>query len=176
MNKTDFEKIIKWIPDAIIDLRYLSSDNFFGTPIYDQPYDVLRVGTLEKLKKAADILRKKNYRIVVWDAYRPLKVQARLWDKIPDDRFVAHPSKGSNHNRGCAVDITLADQDGNLLEMPSEFDDFSSHASADLDRLEEPALTHLKDAQEAMTRSGFEINENEWWHFSDTEWKNYDFK
>lgn len=174
LNKTDFDKITNWIPDAVIDLRYLGSDNLFGFPIYKEPYDILRVGTLKRLKKVADILREQEYHLVIWDAYRPLEVQQFLWDKIGDPKFVAHPSTGSKHNRGCAVDVTLADKNGNYLEMPSAFDDFSDKAKADLNLVDEPIKTNLRILQEAMSASGFEILDDEWWHFTDEDSKDYD--
>ncbi|HCP14443.1 MAG TPA: D-alanyl-D-alanine dipeptidase [Peptococcaceae bacterium] len=169
-----FDKIQHWIPDAIIDLKYSTDDNFTGKAIYECQYDRLRAGTLVKLKHAADLLRPKGYRLVIWDAYRPIEVQKVLWQTVSDPDFVAPPEIGSKHNRGCAVDVTLADLQGNYLVMPSPFDDFSEAASAILEGLEEPVYTHLKGLQEAMLSSGFEIYLKEWWHFTDSDWETYE--
>lgn len=168
-----YDRILNWIPDAIIDLKYASNDNFIGEVIYDKQYDLLRVGTLMKLKRAAHNLRLLNYRIVIWDAYRPLAVQKVLWDRVQDDRFVANPETGSNHNRGCAVDVTLADLNGNILDMPSPFDDFTHRAHAFQSNLDPKIKKRLIDLQESMVDAGFECYRNEWWHFNDTEWQEY---
>jgi len=144
------EKICETIPDIIIDLKYMKADNFIGEPIYDKAY------------------------LIVWDAYRPLEVQRVFWDKVKDERFVAHPDKGSKHNRGCAVDLTLADLNGMELEMPSKFDDFSNAARADRDDLSSEVEKRLKSLQSAMVKAGFLIENDEWWHFNDTDWEQYD--
>ena len=125
-----FDKIEHWIPDIVLDLKYSTNDNFLGRPIYEHQYDQLRIGTLKKLKNAAELLRQKGYRLVIWDAYRPIEVQRILWEMVKNPDFVAPPERGSKHNRGCAVDVTIADKHGNSLSMPSTFDDFSKAASA----------------------------------------------
>lgn len=168
-----FLKINELIPDAIIDLKYQSIDNFIGRQVYDKPYDLLRQRTLKKLAKAADILRSQRYRLIIWDAYRPLKVQQIFWDIVQDDMYVAHPSKGSRHNRGCAVDVTLADINGKELSMPSKFDDFTSEARADREDLGLEVKERLEKLQSAMKEAGFSMYVNEWWHFNDTEWEKY---
>lgn len=168
------EKIKKIIPDIIIDLKYATNDNFIGETLYDKQYDTLRLLTIQKLARAADILRDNNYRLIVWDAYRPLKVQKIFWDKIRDEKFVAHPSVGSKHNRGCAIDLTLADLNGNELEMPSKFDEFSDLAKADRDDLSPAVKKRLKCLQSAMLECGFLIVNDEWWHFNDNAWELYD--
>ena len=162
------------IPDAIIDLKYYSDDNFTNKILYDDEYDILRSGTLKKLKAAAQELRKSGYLLVIWDAYRPLHIQTKLWDSFPDPDFVAHPSKGSMHNKGCAVDVCLADLKGNILDMPSDFDDFSESSSAVLDFHSGSKRKNLSILQESMTGAGFLTYENEWWHFYDSEWEKYD--
>lgn len=172
----DYDTIQNWVPDAIIDLKYGTEDNFVGKVVYDQLYDVLRIGTLKKLVNAAHILREKNYRLVVWDAYRPLAVQHLFWDLIQDEKYVAHPSVGSKHNRGCAVDVTLADISGNHLEMPSQFDDFTSRASVLQTGLESQVKIRLDALQDSMLLAGFENYLEEWWHFTDSDWKEYEVK
>lgn len=177
MKKDDpreFDTIGHWVPDVILDLKYATNDNFLGRAVYEVPYDRLRLGTLRKLKCAAERLRTKGYRLVIWDAYRPLAVQKVLWESVKNPDFVAPPDRGSHHNRGCAVDVSLADAKGNRLNMPTSFDDFSDAASASLEGLEEPVCTYLKDLQEAMVGAGFEIYSNEWWHFTDADWMTYD--
>lgn len=169
-----YDRIKHWIPDVIIDLKYSTSDNFVGRPVYDKLYDELRIGTLKKLKIAADLLREKGFRLVIWDAYRPIAVQHVLWDIIGNSDYVAHPSTGSKHNRGCAVDLTLANIMGVELEMPSLFDDFSELASAVRINENQEINLWIMKLQTAMKQAGFEIYEKEWWHFSDEQWMNYE--
>lgn len=167
-----------WVEDAIVDLRYQSENNFLGRAVYDSQvfgdcFTKLRRGTAKKLAAAAALLRQKGYRLVIWDAYRPLAVQTALWEVMPDPRFVAPPNRGSRHNRGCAVDVTLADLAGNYLEMPSDFDDFTDRAKADASRYSAEIADRLLTLQQAMQTAGFELYEGEWWHFSDGDWQQY---
>ncbi len=170
----EYDRIQNWIPDAIINLKYSTTDNFVGRPVYDRLYDELRIGTLKKLTLAANLLRENGFRFIIWDAYRPIAVQQVFWDLIGNSQFVAHPSKGSKHNRGCAVDVTLANISGDELEMPSLFDDFSELASAVRKNENQEINLRIKALQEAMRWAGFEIYEKEWWHFTDEEWMNYE--
>ena len=174
MNEKEFININQLIPDAIIELKYMTEDNFIGRVLYDQLYDVLRYGTLKKLTMAADNLRKANYRLIIWDAFRPLEVQRVFWEAVPDEKFVAHPDKGSKHNRGCAVDITIANMEGIECEMPTSFDEFSLRARADREDLKLDVLIRLRILQDAMVKAGFEIVEDEWWHFNDLDWMKYE--
>ncbi len=161
-----FSRIGDEIPDAIIDLRYFSQDNFVGKKVYDKVYDVLRTSTLTKLAMAANVLREKGYRLVIWDAYRPIEVQKIFWDLVGDPNFVAHPDKGSKHNWGYAVDVSLASMEGIQLEMPSAFDDFSQAARGDRQDIPREIKVRLKDLQCAMKEAGFMPYEKEWWHFT----------
>ncbi len=175
MNQIDcneYDDIINWVPDAIIDLKYYSSDNFTGQTVYDREYSQLRVGTLKKLQKAANSLREKGYILVIWDAFRPIRVQRIFWDIFPNEQYVA--PKVSKHNRGCAVDVSLASFDGKLLEMPSKYDDFSEKATSSTEFLSEPIKSRLMDLQHAMIRAGFELYSDEWWHFIDSNWLMYE--
>ncbi len=171
--KSAMKRIKEEIPDAIIDLRYMTENNFMGEKMYERPYDYLRSGTLDKLKVAARQLRDAGYRVIIWDAYRPLEVQWRFWNKIQDERFIAHPKKGSSHNRGCAVDLTLASLEGEELKMPTAFDAFDDQARSD--RLDPDAgvALRLKLLQKAMKDAGFQTIPDEWWHFTDTDWNCY---
>lgn len=162
------------LPEVMIDLRYMTNENFTGTVLYDKSYAQLRQGTLTKLARAVRILTEKGYCLILWDAYRPLSVQKKLWDEMPDERFVAHPDKGSMHNRGCAVDVSLAYTDGKPCEMPTEFDAFGLQARSDRTDLAPIVLEHLRILQYAMRHAGFETIEDEWWHFNDSDWQRYD--
>ena len=96
-----------------------------------------------------------------------------MWEKLPDPRYVAKPSRGSNHNRGAAVDVTLVDLEGNELEMPTCFDDFSRKAGSDFPDVSELAKKHRTILQQAMRAQGFLTISSEWWHFNDKDCKKY---
>ena len=109
----------------------------------------------------------------IWDAYRPLSAQSALWKICPDSRFVAPPSRGSMHNRGVAVDITLVDAKGRELEMPCDFDNFSTLAKSRTKQGSASARRNRDALRDAMTACGFVPYKNEWWHFHDPEWRRY---
>lgn len=160
--------------DIIIDLRYATAHNFTKKVVYPDNICVLRKGTAEKLAKANTQLEKLGYRIKVWDAYRPVYVQKIFWDLVKDSRFVANPyTGGSIHNRGCAVDITLVKSDGSEVSMPSDFDNFSTAAYRTNTDMKNEAKKNLDLLTECMIQNGFKTIDTEWWHFEDTDSKNY---
>ncbi len=135
----------------------------------------LQRDTLWKLSKANDELKNKGYKIKIWDAYRPLSIQKIMWDMYPDDKYVANPYKGgSNHNKGCAVDITLINKNGKEVKMPSDFDDFSIKASRSDSNMSQEAKRNLEILTNAMVNNGFTTIDSEWWHFEDSESYKYD--
>ena len=114
---TELVNIRDHVDDVIIDLRYGTENNFTGQVIYDFSDALLRKGTALRLRRASLYLSELGYRLKIWDAYRPVSAQLRLWEVYPDPRFVADPINGySNHSRGSAVDLTLTDKDGNELK------------------------------------------------------------
>lgn len=161
-------------PSFIIDLRYATKDNFFKTAVYSVPVCAIRYETGIKLIKAHEIVKEKGYRIKVWDAYRPMHVQGILYEMFPDNTFVAKPPNPPitsgfrpRHNNGMAVDITLVDEHGQELEMPSEFDDFTEKASPTRDDMTKQAKKNIDYLMEIMIDLGFRIHSQEWWHFVD---------
>ncbi|MBA2539953.1 MAG: D-alanyl-D-alanine carboxypeptidase family protein, partial [Deltaproteobacteria bacterium] len=100
------------IPDAVIDIRYATKDNFTNTVLYPVARCKLRRAVVERLVKAAAALRKRDRRLLIWDCYRPLSIQKALWKKVPDPRYVADPATGSKHNRGAAIDLAIVDKAG----------------------------------------------------------------
>jgi D-alanyl-D-alanine dipeptidase len=109
----------------------------------------------------------------VFDCYRPLSIQKQLWALLPDERYVIDPRKGSRHNRGAAVDVTLIDAKGNELEMPTDYDDFSERAHRDYRLLPPSALRNRELLERIMTRHGFQGLATEWWHFDAEGWEHY---
>lgn len=151
-----------------IDLKYATDDNFTGQRVYpeDAPA-LLALETALKLKSANERFEKDGYRIRIWDGYRPRSVQDIFWNLVPDPRYVADPSKGSIHNRGASVDVTLEDFQGNVLEMPTDYDDFSEKASRNYQGSSEKARENMLYLTRIMEESGFKGLPSEWWHFDD---------
>ncbi|MGI6632454.1 MAG: D-alanyl-D-alanine dipeptidase [Bacillota bacterium] len=157
----------------VIELRYATEDNFTGKKIYTEAKCLLMRGTAEKLAAANREFAEMGYRLKIWDAYRPLSAQQTLWDVVSDRSFVADPKKGSIHNRGAAVDVTLVDNNGNELPMPTGFDDFSEKASITYDGCSEEEARNRELLAEVMMRNGFVRYDAEWWHFTDSDAGNY---
>lgn len=157
----------------VVELKYATGDNFLGDTLYSANICLLRKPVAERLVKVHQSLQKKGFGLKIWDGYRPLSVQKKMWEKLPDPRYVANPQRGSNHNRGAAVDVTLIDLDGNELEMPTYFDDFSRKAGSDFPDVSELAKKHRTILQQAMRAQGFYTITSEWWHFNDKECKRY---
>lgn len=162
----------------VLDLRYATADNFLKKDVY-KDFGLNRCYVhpdLEtKLRKLADLLAEKKLRLVLWDCYRPLTVQKAMWKLVPDARYVADPKHGSNHNRGIAVDVSLADETGLPLSMPTSFDDFTAKASPtsvcaveDKNKCENRALLI-----ELMAQVGLKPLSTEWWHYQLPEARSY---
>jgi len=158
-----------------VNLYYATEDNFTGQVLYPVEVCLLRRGTAEKLAAANAEFMRDGYRIKVWDGFRPQNVQHELWEIKPDPRYVADPAVGSNHNRGAAVDVTLVDEHGNKLEMPTDFDDFEKEASRSYPGMTEEARENMEYLTEVMVKNGFTTIQSEWWHFNDADIYDYDF-
>ena len=166
----DFVRVVDYIPDLQVDLRYATADNFTGEVIYTFTDAYLRYGTVEKLAAAQESLQAQGYGLLIWDAFRPVSAQFALWEICPDSRYVADPNKGfSSHSRGNTVDVTLVSLDGGAVAMPTDFDDFSAKADRDYSDVDGEAASHAAVLERAMTEAGFRPYSGEWWHFSDAE-------
>jgi D-alanyl-D-alanine dipeptidase len=161
------------IPDAILDIRYATVENLTGRALYPFPAALLRGSSARKLAGAADALRAKGLRLVIYDAYRPLSVQKALWAAKPDPVWIADPKKGSSHNRGGAVDLGLADKDGNPLPMPSKFDEFGPRARHGAAGVPAAARRNVAALKAVMSAAGFEPLASEWWHYCDANAKSW---
>jgi zinc D-Ala-D-Ala dipeptidase len=160
-------------PDWVIDARYARNDNFMGQAFYPRNVLFLEKATAERLRRVQASLKKRGLRLKIWDAFRPLSVQKAMWHVKPDDRYVANPAKGSRHNRGAAVDVTLVDAKGNELEMPTAFDDFSERAHHNWMEASETAQRHRTLLREVMTAEGFLPLTTEWWHYDAPGWQRF---
>ncbi len=170
ISDDDFVNLKEYIPGIVIDLKYSTTDNFTGKIIYEFSDAYLRYGTVKKLQKVQHEVNKKGYSLKIWDAYRPIESQFKLWDICPDSTYVANPNKGySSHSRGNTVDITLVDSTGEEIIMPTGFDDFSKKADRDYNDCSEIAAANAEYLEHVMYQNGFKGYSSEWWHYSDTD-------
>jgi zinc D-Ala-D-Ala dipeptidase len=154
------------IPDAVLDLRYATPDNFLKRKVYpDGARCLLHPDAAANLVKAANALRAQGFRIRLYDCFRPRSVQWQMWKILPKPGYVADPRKGSNHNRGVAVDLTLADLHGREVEMPTGFDNFTPAAHHGDQSASAAARRHREILLRAMEGAGFRRNAMEWWHY-----------
>ena len=158
----------------VTDVKYATTNNFTGQILYPTDKVYIRKIVGEALAKVqAYLLENYNLQIKVFDGYRPLSVQKKMWKILPDNRYVANPAKGSRHNRGAAVDLTLIDSTGSELEMGTEYDNFTEKAHYDYPDLSEEVKSNRKILLDAMVKFGFSPIESEWWHFDFNGWKNF---
>ena len=157
----------------VIDLRYATPDNFTGQVLYETPRCFLRKSVAERLARVQKKLQKQGLGLKIWDGYRPLSVQKKMWAIVPDSRYVANPKHGSRHNRGAAVDVTLVDSTGRELHMPTGFDNFTARAHRDWTGSDTLAMHNRAILEKAMTSEGFIPLSTEWWHFDAPNWKSY---
>jgi D-alanyl-D-alanine dipeptidase len=163
------------IPSLIINERYASTNNITGEVIYKSNNALLRKATADKLKIASDLFNKKGYKIMLWDSYRPQYAQQILWDKAVNKIYFMDPKKGSNHTKGCAVDITLTDMNGKQLDMPSDFDNMTGKATRKYKYATQKQKQNALLLEGVMLKSGFKEITTEWWHFEDSNSKSYEF-
>lgn len=156
-----------------MDLRYATKNNFTGRVLYPKAIALLNINTAYKLINANNYLKKYGYHIKIFDAYRPHYVQELMWKLCSDKRYLADPKKGSNHNRGAAVDITMVDKDNKEVLMTSGFDEFSERAHINYAKAQKKALQNRELLAKAMVLSGFKRIKTEWWHFDDINYKKY---
>jgi D-alanyl-D-alanine dipeptidase len=155
------------------DIRYATADNFTRAAVYPVARALLRYEAAQALLAVQQELRAEGLGLLIWDAYRPLSVQRVFWSLVPDERYVADPAKGSRHNRGAAVDLTLCDLEGRPLPMPTAFDDFSERAHRDARDWTEEQRGNSERLQAAMERHGFTGLPTEWWHYDLVGWQRY---
>lgn len=160
-------------PGIVVDMRYAGPNNFTKQTLYDASVCLLNESAARRLARVQARLEKEGLGLKVWDCYRPLSVQKKLWEIVPNPEYVADPKTGSRHNRGASVDLTLVDAAGKELEMPTGFDDFSEKAGRNYWKLSKPALRNRQKLENAMKSEGFIGLPSEWWHFDDPQWQSY---
>ncbi|MDQ3711847.1 MAG: penicillin-binding transpeptidase domain-containing protein [Acidobacteriota bacterium] len=159
-----------------LDIRYARADNFVGKAVYMEARAFMQRPAAEAVVRVHKKFKKKGFGLVIFDGYRPWSVTKIFWDVTPEDKrkFVANPKTGSRHNRGCAVDLSLFDlKTGELVEMPTDFDDFTDQASPTYDGATKIQKRNRDLLRKMMEVEGFTVNRNEWWHFDYKDWANY---
>jgi D-alanyl-D-alanine dipeptidase len=172
----DLVELTKLDPTIKLDVRYATTNNFLGTVFYAEPRAFLQRPAAESLVRVNRKLKEHGYGLLVHDAYRPWYVTKVFWDATPDDKklFVADPSKGSRHNRGAAVDLTLYDlKTGRPVEMVSTYDEITDRAYPDYPGGTSLQRWHRELLRDAMESEGYTVYEAEWWHYDYKDWQKY---
>lgn len=170
----DLVDLEKFIPGIVLDIRYATTNNFTGQQLYPFSKCHLRRGPAEKLRAAQAEFATMGYGLKIFDGYRPLSVQWKMWEVYPQPGYVADPRKGSRHNRGAAVDVTLIRLDnGAELIMPTPYDDFTERAHRNFNGLPAEVIHNRDLLERVLTKHGFVGLPTEWWHFDDRDWRQY---
>jgi D-alanyl-D-alanine dipeptidase len=162
------------VPGVVLDVRYATRENFLGRELYPVARALLRRPAAEALAAAQRELAAEGLGLKVWDAYRPYAVTVAMWEAIRDPDYVADPAKGSRHNRGCAVDVTLVRlATAEELAMPTAHDDFTPRAAHAFAELPAETLAHRERLRSVMERHGFAPLPSEWWHYDFAGWERF---
>ena len=175
-RQADLVELVRLDPAIKLDVRYATSNNFLGTPVYTQARAFLQRPAAEAVVRASQQLRPLGYGLIIHDGYRPWYVTRIFWDATPDKQkiFVADPTQGSKHNRGCAVDLSLYDlKTGAEVIMPSGYDEMTERAYADYPGGTKKERERRSLLRRVLTVQGFAVNPTEWWHFDYKDWKQY---
>lgn len=166
VNDTTFVNIKDYSKDFVYDMKYATSDNFLKAKVYDCAECFLRLKTVKAIVEANKTFMEMGYKIKFFDCYRPLEIQKKMWKIVSNPSYVADPSKGSIHNRGGAVDITLVDSNGKELDMGTSFDFFGIEAGHDYLNLSPEILANRQLLKKIMKEKGFNSLDSEWWHYN----------
>ena len=161
-----FVRLADFSNDFVYDMRYATTNNFLKTKVYDCAECYTRARTAKALIKANKAFMSQGYKIKFFDCYRPNSVQFKMWKLVPNPQYVASPIKGSIHNKGGAVDITLVSLAGEELDMGTDFDFFGKQAHHDHEDLPKEVLENRKLLKETMEKHGFWSIRTEWWHYN----------
>jgi zinc D-Ala-D-Ala dipeptidase len=177
VKEDSFQKMVslhQYLPDATLDLQYATTSNFTGQKLYSQgKVTFVRLAVAVALRQVQQELGKAGYSLKIWDAYRPYAVTKKMWDLVGDERYVANPAKGSGHNRGLAIDVTLV-KDGIEVNMGTRFDNFTDTAHHNFTALPEEVLQNRNVLRKTMMKYGFRPLDTEWWHYSWPNDRTYD--
>jgi D-alanyl-D-alanine dipeptidase len=166
VSDTTFVNLKTYADSFIFEMKYATDDNFLKSKVYDCAECFLRYKTVKKLIEANQKFLKLGYRIKIFDCYRPLDVQKKMWKLVPNPIYVADPAKGSIHNRGGAVDLTLVDSQGNEIDMGTPFDHFGVESAHDYSGVSETVKANRSLLKSVMESCQFLSFKSEWWHYN----------
>lgn len=175
-READLIELTKLSKTIKLDIRYATANNFVGRPVYTEARAFLQRPAAEALVAVNKLLKKEGLGLVIFDGYRPWSITKLFWEVVPEDKriFVANPARGSKHNRGCAVDLSIYDlKTGKLISMPSGYDEFSERASPNYAGGTDEERANRDKLRRIMEAAGFTVNPNEWWHFDYKDWEQY---
>lgn len=175
-READLIELVKLDKTIKLDIRYARADNFVGKVVYPEARAFLQRPAAEAVVRVHKKLKKLGLGLMIFDGYRPWTITKLFWETTPEDKrkFVANPATGSRHNRGCAVDLSIYDlKTGRLIDMPSDFDEFTIRASPDYKGATEMQTKNRDLLRKLMEAEGFTVNKNEWWHFDYKDWQDY---
>jgi D-alanyl-D-alanine dipeptidase len=175
-RKPDLVELVTLDPTLRLDVRYATPNNFTHRAVYTEARAFLQRPAAEALVRVQRALEPKGYGLLIFDGYRPWSVTRVFWEITPPALrdFVANPAKGSKHNRGCAVDLSLVERaSGREIPMPSPYDEMSERASPAYTGGTAAERTHRDLLRAAMEAEGFSVEPNEWWHFNYKDWTAY---
>ncbi|MBL0743218.1 M15 family metallopeptidase [Chryseolinea lacunae] len=165
----------KFVPGLVLDIRYATTNNFTGEKIYNLARAYARRPVAESLKRIQADLKKQGLGIKIFDAYRPYKATVKFYEVYHDTTYVASPYRGSRHNRGCALDLTVINlKTGEELQMPTGFDSFKKEAWPTSPVSDPVILKNRTLLIKAMEKHGFKVNGSEWWHYDFIGYKKYE--
>lgn len=165
----------KFIPGIVLDIRYATTNNFTGEKIYNLARAYARKPVAEAVKRAQAELAKQGLGIKIFDAYRPYSATVKFYEVYRDTTYVASPYRGSRHNRGCAIDMTIINlKTGEELQMPTGYDSFKKEAWPSTPVNDPEIRKNRQLIIDTMQKQGFKVNGSEWWHFDFIGWKNYE--
>lgn len=183
MNDEPMIDIMTLDDTFVLDIRYATDNNFMGKAVYtpEEARCLLRESVANALVAVHADLKADGYRLKIFDCFRPALVQQRLWEVVPNPDYVAQPVfdengvpiKGSKHNRGAAVDLTLITLDRSYVDMPTDYDDFRELAHPDSPDMTDTQRQNVIKLSEAMQRHGFTPISTEWWHFDGPNWETF---
>lgn len=163
---TTFVNLKDFSSDFIYDMKYATEDNFLKAKVYDCAECFLRLKTVQALIAANKEFMKEGFKIKLYDCYRPLSIQQKMWEIVSNPKYVADPKKGSIHNRGGAVDISLVNASGEEVEMGTDFDFFGIQASHNYTKFPKDVKANRKFLKKIMIKNGFNSFDSEWWHYN----------
>jgi D-alanyl-D-alanine dipeptidase len=175
-READLVELTKLDKTIKLDIRYATANNFVGRAVYPEARAFLQGPAAEAVVRVHKLLKKEGLGLVIFDGYRPWTITKLFWDTVTIEqrKFVADPVKGSKHNRGCAVDLSIYDlKTGKLLPMPSGYDEFTDRASPDYKGGTVEERANRDKLRRLMEAAGFTVNPDEWWHFDFSEWQQY---